>query len=411
MFVLIFSGEVIFLLPFVIPRIFRPTVLDVFDITNFELGAAFSAYGVVAIFSYFIGGPLADKFPARHLMTIALLSTAILGTIISGLPSYRTFVFIYGCWGATTILLFWAPLLRSVRIWGGESMQGRAYGLLDGGRGLIVALLASSSVYLLATLLPADVSNATITQKTSALIEIIWIFAAVTLLAGILTWLIIPESSEPAESSPNVRDTITFRGIQRLLKRREIWLQALVVVCAYVGYKATDDFSLFARDVYGYDDVAAARVSAISFWMRPLAAIAAGFLADRFRASAVVSIGFIVMCAGCLFVGTGFLDPNLGWMLVTTVVFTSIGIYAIRGVYFALLGEAHIPMAYTGTAIGLISVIGFLPDVFMGPVMGYLIDRSPGPTGHEQVFLIVAAFALIGYLASRAFTRTLNTES
>lgn len=50
---LILAGESIFFLPFVIARIFRPTLLAVFNITNTQLGAFFSMYGIVAMASYF----------------------------------------------------------------------------------------------------------------------------------------------------------------------------------------------------------------------------------------------------------------------------------------------------------------------------------------------------------------------
>ena len=60
---LIVAGETAFFLPFVLPRVFRPTLLDVLDLTNLELGIAFSVYGVVAMLAYFPGGLLADRFP------------------------------------------------------------------------------------------------------------------------------------------------------------------------------------------------------------------------------------------------------------------------------------------------------------------------------------------------------------
>lgn len=68
---LVIAGESVFLLPFVFARVFRPTLLEVFDLTNLELGTAYSVYGVVAMAAYFFGGPLADKFPARVLLAIA----------------------------------------------------------------------------------------------------------------------------------------------------------------------------------------------------------------------------------------------------------------------------------------------------------------------------------------------------
>jgi len=71
MLTLIVIGEVVFFLPFVLPRIFRPTLLEVFGLTNFELGLAFSVYGTIAVLAYLPGGPLADWFSARKLMTLS----------------------------------------------------------------------------------------------------------------------------------------------------------------------------------------------------------------------------------------------------------------------------------------------------------------------------------------------------
>ncbi len=52
---LIVAGEAIFGLPFHITRFFRPTVLEVFGLTNTELGIAQAVYGVWAMIAYFPG--------------------------------------------------------------------------------------------------------------------------------------------------------------------------------------------------------------------------------------------------------------------------------------------------------------------------------------------------------------------
>jgi len=68
---LIVAGEAVFILRFVLARVFRPTFLDVFQLTNLELGTCFSVYGIIAFVSYLFGGPYADRFPPRKLMAIA----------------------------------------------------------------------------------------------------------------------------------------------------------------------------------------------------------------------------------------------------------------------------------------------------------------------------------------------------
>ena len=83
---LILAGEVVFSLPFHVARFFRPTVLQVFGLSNTELGAAQAVYGVVAMLAYFPGGLLADRFSARRLLTVSLLSTSVGGLYFVTFP-------------------------------------------------------------------------------------------------------------------------------------------------------------------------------------------------------------------------------------------------------------------------------------------------------------------------------------
>jgi hypothetical protein len=45
----------------------------------------------------------------------------------------------------------------------------------------------------------------------------------------------------------------------------------------------------------------------------------------------------------------------------------------------------------------------------MGPLMGWLLDRSPGAAGHLHVFWVVTGFAVLGIIASLLFQRVTRT--
>ena len=92
--ILILSGEAVFILPFVLARVFRPTFLEVFNLNNLELGTCFSIYGIVAFISYLFGGNLADKFKPKVLIAIALFLTALGGIVLASYPSYTTLKFL-----------------------------------------------------------------------------------------------------------------------------------------------------------------------------------------------------------------------------------------------------------------------------------------------------------------------------
>ncbi|MFT4639168.1 MAG: putative MFS family arabinose efflux permease [Verrucomicrobiales bacterium] len=394
------AGETIFFLPFVLARIFRPTLLEVFGLTNLELGTAFSFYGVVAMVAYLLGGPLADAFSPRKLLATALITTAAGGLAFAVIPSLSSLKLLYAYWGLTTIALFWAALMRATREWGGEMMQGAAFGLLDGGRGLLTAVTGSVLVAIYASLIPEDVASATLEQRTGAFRQIILMMVAMTCGTAVLVWFALPSPKRQGTSNSS---NLNLRGVLHVFRMPTVWLQAFIIICAYVGFKATDDFSLYASDVLELDEVEAAKIGTVSLWMRPIAAIAAGYLADRASAGLMTVVSFALLAVGSLVLGCDFIQAGMGGIFLMTIICASLGIFALRGLYYAIMKEGKVPVAFTGSAVGLVSVVGYTPDIFMGPVMGYLLDRSPGPIGHQHVFLVVFGFAIAGLAGSVVF--------
>jgi len=67
--------------------------------------------------------------------------------------------------------------------------------------------------------------------------------------------------------------------------------------------------------------------------------------------------------------------------------------------------KGQIPLTLTGTSVGLISLIGYTPDIFAGPAMGYLLENSSGANGHQHVFLMLALFSFVGGVAAWSYHR------
>ena len=410
---LVVAGEAVFALPFHVARFFRPTVLEVFALTNTELGAAQGIYGILAMIAYFPGGPLADRFSARKLLAFSLWMTAAGGLYMATFPGYRGALFLWGFFGVSTILLFWAALIRATRDWGGNDQQGRAYGLLDGGRGLLAAVLASIAVVVFGFFFPEDYSSATFEEKKEALRVVIHGYAAATALAGLFVWFVISDRHPKREEGLEDREPQTgtvWVHFMRVMRIPAVWLQALIVVCAYVGYKGFDNYSLYAVEGYGMNEVDAARLVAIGAWMRPVAALGAGFLGDRFTISRMTLIAFVLLLISDLFFALTTPLPGVVWVLFCNMLLGASAIFGLRGLYFALFQEAKVPVAVTGTAVGLVSVLGFTPDIFVGYIGGVLLDRSPGLAGHQHFFLFLAAFAALGVIASYTIMRMLHKK-
>lgn len=395
---LILAGESVFILPFVLARVFRPTVLDVFELDNTQLGLCFSVYGFVALVSYLIGGPLADKYPPRKLIAVALWMTALGGLVYASFPGYFILKILYGYWGFTTIFLFWAAMIKATRVWGGESSQGKAFGMLDGGRGLVGALFGTMGVLIFSIFITGEMANASVAESKQVFRYVILVSTGIVVLVGFLVWFFM--RMDKAFEKTIILDKITILQIKEVLKLPAVGLLMIIILCAYVGYKITDVFSLYAQDVMGYDQVQSAQVGTFLLFIRPIVGVIIGILADRSQTTYWLVVSFIVSFFGALCFATGIISDADTLLFFLSILTVATGVYAARSLYFAVMERGRIPLVLTGTAVGLISLVGYTPDIFSGLAMGYLLDANPGALGHRHVFWMLAVFSLIGGFAA-----------
>jgi len=409
LFLLILAGESIFILPFVLARVFRPTVLDVFELDNVQLGICFSVYGIVALVSYLFGGPLADKYPPRKLIAVAMWMTALGGLVYATFPGYTVLKIIYGYWGFTTIFLFWPSLIKATRVWGGSDSQGKAFGFLDGGRGLVGALFGTLGVITFSLFISTEIAEAKVSESRAAFKYVILVSTGVISLVGLLTWwfLKLDDKFEKEITLPK----IALPQIQEVLRLPSVWLLMIIILSAYVGYKITDVFSLYAQDVMLYDQVESAQVGTFLLFIRPVIGVVIGVLADRTQTTLWLALSFVITFFGALLFATGMISDSTTVLFFISILVVATGVYAARSLYFAVMERGRIPLVLTGTAVGLISIVGYTPDIFAGPAMGYLLDNSPGVKGHQHVFWMLALFSFVGSIASWYYFKLYGRKS
>ena len=400
---MILSGELIYILPYFLPRVFRPTFLAVFDLNNLELGSLFSVYGSVAFFSYIFGGTFADEFLPRKLIATSLILTSLGGFVLMYYPSFMILQILYGYWGFTTVFLFWGAMIKGTRIWGGSQNQGQAFGFLDGGRGLTAALMGSVGVFIFSFFLPEDVISSSIKERQDAFQSVILFSSIMVALIGVLVYFFMKTKTEKGVFQSD--NTHSLNNILAVLKLETVWLLMIIILCAYFGYKVTDIYSLYASDVMGYDEVNSANIGSLQLYLRPIACFAIGFLADKTNGISWIIKGFFVMLIGSILFASGILVADQYILFFISLIILALGTYAIRALYFAILKEGDISLALTGTAVGVISLSGYTPDIFAGPLMGYLLDKFQGVEGHQYVYAFLGLFSIIGLIASSRFAR------
>ncbi|NPT41643.1 MFS transporter [Paraburkholderia sp. 1N] len=388
-------------------QVYQPTMLEVFHITDSQLGYLYSSLGTIFLLSYLPSGWLADRIAPRLLICFSLIATGVLGLWYSTAPSFQMLMLIFGGWGLSTGLTFWAAVIKRVTMIAGTHEQGRFFGLLDGGRGLIEAMLATIAISLFAWF------TQTKGEPVAAGFRlVVYMYAFICIALGVVLALVKdPQGAKDAAANRAAKKrSNALVDLKTLASIPELWLVAAIVFCGYQVFWATYSFSAYLHEgEIGLTVVMAGTITTLKLWMRPIGGIGGGFLGDRYSKVSVLVIALFLAALSLLgLMAAPRISSHV--LLVFLVLFIGILTYAIRGLYWSLLDRCNIPVETMGLAIGLISVLGYSPDVFLPLINGYLTQNFPGVFGYQLYFGYVAGMAALGGFAGLALRNMLNRK-
>lgn len=401
--VLALGAVAIYFLPY-LRWTFYDSLFEGVGLTNAQFAATLSIYGVTSMIFYAPGGYLADKFSPRKMLSFAFVVAGALGIWYATFPGFIAQMIIYAVWGIITTAFMWSAMLKVANSLGTGEEQGRMFGLLEGGRGIVNVIVAFVALYFYGKLGETVAGVAGILIGTSIL----------CFVAAILAWFIIPDKVSGAS------DKIQIKDVGKVLKIPAVWIVAIIVLSCYSVYIGSTYLTPYLTEILGLSATAAGAIAiAKSYCLQFVAAPVGGAVADKLG-----SISFVVACCFVIIVaalaGFAFLpaSPSVLIIAIVLMLLFSAGIFAMRGIYFATLDECQkVPRSLMGTAIGVVSVIGFFPDVYMNAIVGAMMDAYPGAAGYKHVFLIMLGFAVVGLIASVVLNRKIkknkqeNTES
>ena len=382
LFILAWGSGFIYLLPYLRYQFYDPlqTAMGV-DHTSF--GLSMSTYGIVAMLTYWPGGWLADRYSPRKLLTISYLATGLVGLYFATFPTFTMGLICHGLWGMSTTLTFWAALVRATKDMASEEEQGKFFGLLEGTRGLISTLAAFGVAAVFASF----------ANELEGLRWAIIIMSLGVLSAAVLTWCSFKDPQEiiPSES--------LFKDILATVKIPMVWAVAFLVFSCYSCMVLIGGYApSYMTEIIMVSAPTTAFLAAIwNYGCQFLGGPAGGIIADKIGSRPKVTFVLYVVLAFsglCLWLLPA--NPSLKIIVILTIIASFAAMYAIRGVYFALIEDLKIPPAISGGAIGLASMIGFTPDAFMYTLAGWILDNNPGADGYKIIFSMGFGFALLG---------------
>jgi MFS family permease len=391
--ILAWGGGTVYQLAYLRYIMYEP-MINALGVNNTQFGLTMSAYGLLAMLTYFPGGWLADRFSPRKLLTLSYATTALMGFYFSTFPGYWACVLIHAFWGVSTTLIFWAAMMRACKDMAKNEEQGRFFGLLECGRGVFATMVSFVTVWFF-------------NHYEAPLEGLRWsiIFQSViTFMAAVFTWFIFNDPPAVKSKASLGSDIVTT------FKTPMVWAAAGMVFFCY-GAKVFGSYANpYLTDVYLMSVAVAGVLSTVwNYGCQFLGGPLGGFFADKIgHRPKVLMILFVILAATFLPLVVVPADPALLTFLLFTTTCCFLTIYALRGLYFAVVSDLYIPAAISGSAIGFMSLVGFTPDVFVYPIAGWILDSYPVVTGYRIIFGFSIAFSFLGAVLAAVVVKFVN---
>jgi len=384
---------------------FQQTLLEVFGISLQQLNTIYSVLGIVWVVGYLPSGLISDKFSAKWLLVVSLIGTAVGGFWFAQVPHLGPVVVIYCIWGIFTVFTFWSAHMKLVKLLSKKEEEGRFFGILDGGRGVVEALLGSLAVFIFARVLGTSLA---LPDKHAAIVSVIYMYSIVLTITAILIWIFVDEKDgERAKRNESEKFHISF--LPKLLKNPNLYLHGAIIFFGYAVTWTVYYLGGFLQTNLGVAPVTVGAVTVAVLWMRPIGGFVGGFFADKVGKTNTIIVALAGAAVGLAI--TALMPATLAkGVFFAVIIVLAIFLYAIRGTYWSILGDDKFSMVLLGSGIGTISLVGYLPDILLPLFNSFLFNSFGDKGGYNAYFLSSAGFAVIGIVFAAIFGRMRKRE-
>lgn len=382
--ILISMGSSVVYTPMYLKNVFYDPLMQAIGCTNADLGLMVSVYGITAMICYLPSGIVADKFRMRTLAVVGFFGTAILTLIYATLPSLTTCLILFVGMGVTSILIWWGTRFKVIRLCCEEDEYPSKIGIsysIYGIVGLVVGLINVAIVGSIADSI----------QGVQAMLVFLGVLIAVL---GLLSLFLIPDFKGEINKEAKL---FSLKEAKEAFSHPGILWACLAYFCVYAVYQGATYTTPYMTQAFAADGNLVNVIGLIrTYGIGLLAGPVIGWLATKIKSPSKAIAACFILAIGVLISFMLFPnDPNMVMAIAALVVVFGFATYGAFSIGSSPLSELHMPMRIFGTATGLLSVIGFAPDVFIHTWYGSLIDAN-GLAAYPQIFGFETMFAVLG---------------
>lgn len=372
-----------------------PKIMEEYGLTKSEMGLILSSLFLLYAIGQFINGQLGDKLNSRKIITLGLLSSAILN-IIFGFNTGILIIMVI-IWGLNGYFqsMGWGPTVKAMANWFPAKIRGRISGLL--GTSYIIG--GAFSWFLAGTII-----------KYFNWRYVFW-FPSIFCILIAIHWYIRARNAPEEVGLPSLEEQEKGFENRNIRKDTHIGFHNTLKITLSNPYPWFAGFALFGLNIvrYGFmswaptfmleEQGATISLAAYKAMAFPLAgglgAVFAGWMSDKVFKSRRAPVAFIMLILLAVFCYFFKAYPGDNWLL-SLVILLFIGFFTF-GPHILLVAALPVDLGTRKAAssvTGFIDAIGYLGAGLTGVGTGYLVDKFGWDAGF-YFWIFGAIFAAI----------------
>ncbi|HGN0101427.1 TPA: MFS transporter [Proteus mirabilis] len=397
---LILGGGTIFKLSSMKDVFYVPMQQD-WGLSNTQIGFGFTIYAIIQTIGLFSSLYIADRFSKKILLPAGLIGVGLCGAYLSTLPPFTGYLIAFGAMAFFGEVVYWPVLLKSVRLLGNKEEQGRMFGFLEAGRGVVDVLVASGALYIFVLFGEG---------KAGMQAGLIY-YTLATIIVGIITYFIVDNGDKKETSSASEANRQVLEGIKNVVKCPNLWLASMSIFFVYSAYCGLTYFIPFLKDIYALPIALIGAYGIINqYALKMIGGPLGGFLADKVAKSPTIYLKWTFLLSAiamAIFIMLPHDSMNVYLGMTATLGFGAI-IFSQRAIFFAPMDEIGTPRQYAGSAMAFGCIIGYMPSMFAYALYGSLLDNFEGIQGYNYVFSIMVTFSLLGFICATILAKRIK---
>lgn len=393
------AGSVIYELPY-IKYVYYDKFVDAFGLTNAQAGFLLSAYAIGCLILYIPGGILADKFSTKKMLVLSLLGTGILGFVMAFSMNYVTALIVFFLFAVTTSFVFWTALNKGLRLIGGKEDSGSTYGWYYA-LGSVVALVCSFIFW---------AQYVAVEDSKPAMFRTIMAMSIAVIIAGILVMITFKED-KTALAQIEPEDRFKLSDVGKAIKNPYLWWASIIMFLIYTIYSNVTYFTPYLTSQVGMDVSDSAFLAIIRQYVFYFLAPVGGYIADKLLKSTLRLYGYGFAVLAVLFFAATQIPAGAASLVPATAISLLASAFAMMlyGVMWSILNEINIPVSYAATAIGISSMVIYLPDLFVPAMIGNWLDKFGEEAGYFRMFIFFTACCVLAVVLAMTLAKKVKS--